>query len=201
MTEANITWLTKHVATGGDLSFIPNKAFRQMQELLSMGIGLVIDCRKEVDDWDIWSQYPDTEYLYLPVDDVAGGHLPFEHFDAAVYAARDVIEKGGTVFAHCHMGINRGPSTAMAILMDQGMTPESAFSLIRRERPIAGIAFAVDAVRAHYAREGWKADTAEWRVDQFIEHMDRVYPKSAQMAVRHTMRAKHMEDAQEMGMH
>ena len=49
---------------------------------------------------------------------------------------------------HCHMGINRGPSMAYAMLLDAGYDVVEALDMIRKARPIAGIIYAIDAVRA-----------------------------------------------------
>ena len=50
------------------------------------------------------------------------------------------------VLAHCHMGINRGPSMAYAILLATGMEPVAALTAIREARPIAAIAYDGDAL-------------------------------------------------------
>jgi dual specificity phosphatase 3 len=191
MTIANITWLTKNIATGGDFSFSPMKAQRQHDELMGMKIALVIDCRMEADDKDLWDEFPSVKYVYLPTNDINGHTIPRGHFDAAVMESREVIANGGKVFAHCHMGINRGPSTAMAILMDQGKSAEAAFDLIRAKRPIAGIAYAEDAATAHYARKGWTEAQIARRVERFTKHMNTVFTPKDQKQVQHIMRATH----------
>jgi len=49
---------------------------------------------------------------------------------------------------HCHMGVNRGPSMALAFLLDQGWDVVAALDAIRAARPIAGVIYARDAVRS-----------------------------------------------------
>ena len=55
---------------------------------------------------------------------------------------------------HCHMGVNRGPSMALAMLLDEGWDVVDALNAIRDARPIAGVIYAKDAVRAVGARKG-----------------------------------------------
>lgn len=197
MPIANITWLTKNVATGGDFSFSAKRAKAQLRDLIDMNLSLVIDCRKEADDYAIWGDIPEVEYVYLPTDDSYGHTIPREHFDAAVMLARLAIADGGRVFAHCHMGINRGPSTAMAILMDQGMSAEKAFDLIRAKRPISAIAYAEDAIEAHFARKGWSEDRIFNRLVKFVTHRELVFPESERVKTRHIIRQLHEVDANE----
>ena len=197
MTIANITWLTKNVATGGDFSFNAARATAQFFDLLDMHLSLVIDCRKEADDYATWHDVESVKYIHLPTDDAYGHTIPRAHFDAAVKAARKALENGGRVFAHCHMGINRGPSTAMAILMDQGFSPERAFDRIRARRPIAGIVYAEDAIEAHFARKGWSEERIWNRVVKFTEHRNLVYPLQEQRRVQHIIRNMHEVDHDE----
>ena len=46
------------------------------------------------------------------------------------------------------MGINRGPSMAFAMMLFDGWDAVDALNAIRDARPIAGIIYATDAVRA-----------------------------------------------------
>lgn len=199
MTKANITWITDQIATGGDLSFNHFKANRQWRELIEMDIDLIIDCRIEANDEHLWDG-TGIDYLHLPTDDVVGGHIPYEHFDKAVEAARPVLERGGKVFAHCHMGINRGPSTAFAILLDQKMPATKAFDLIRKKRPQAAVYFAKDAMAAHLNRRGVKFGTKEWKRRYFglMNHIEEVFPPSERRKVGHIIRTLHKRDRMEM---
>ena len=54
------------------------------------------------------------------------------------------------MLAHCHMGINRGPSMGFAILLALGWDAEEALDAIHAARPIAFIAYAEDALRWHH---------------------------------------------------
>lgn len=52
------------------------------------------------------------------------------------------------VYAHCSAGSNRGPSTALAILLAQGFTFDEALALVLKARPQAQVAYRADALRA-----------------------------------------------------
>ena len=51
------------------------------------------------------------------------------------------------LLVHCHMGINRGPSAAYAILLTRGHDPIEAIDLVRARRPIAAVDYADDSLR------------------------------------------------------
>lgn len=191
---ANITWLMETLATGGDFSYSVTRAGAQLNDLMQQGVGCVIDCRMEADDFDTWMQ-TDVEYHWLPIDDIAGAHIPAGHFDRAVAIARRAEREGRKVFVHCHMGINRGPSTAFAIMLDRGCDPIKAFDWIRSVRPQAGIAFAEDALWAHLERQGGQVD---WSVlDSFVEHRDAVMTPQEQAKIQHKIRQHHELDREE----
>jgi len=58
------------------------------------------------------------------------------------------------VLVHCHMGVNRGPSMAFAILLGLGHDPVEALRAIRSARPIAAILYAEDAISWWHRRNG-----------------------------------------------
>jgi dual specificity phosphatase 3 len=73
--------------------------------------------------------------------------MPDSWFDRGVAFALDALQRPDTtVLAHCHMGINRGPSMAYAILLAGGWDAVAALAAIRGARPIAAIAYAGDAL-------------------------------------------------------
>lgn len=197
MTEANINWITDQVATGGDFSYNEDKAMRQITDLMEMEIDLIIDCRQEADDAEVWEQLG-QEYLHLPTNDAHGWSIPPQHFDAAVGAARPVLEAGGRVFVHCHMGVNRGPSTAYALLLDQRMSATRAFDLIRTERPQAGLAYAEDALEAHLRRKNVERSNHQRRMTALRHHIDAVMSPEVQRSIQHVIRTGHQQDREDM---
>lgn len=187
--RANISWITEDLATGGDFSFYANIARAQVADLILQDVQCVIDCRIEADDFETWTQYNSVRYHWLPINDSYNYNVPRDHFDRAVLIARQAAREGRKVFVHCHMGINRGPSTAFAILLDRGMAPDDAFDLIRAQRPQAGLAYAEDALRAHLFRQDGQVDCDV--MDSFITHLNDVMTPDVQEGIEHIMRNQH----------
>ena len=169
---ANAVFVTDRLLVGGDLDARdPDLAERQLAELVELGVTHVVDVRVEWDDFDyVAERAPDVAYLHHGMDD-AGQRVPLEWFDEGVAWVLSALESGGTVLAHCHMGINRGPSLGYAVMLAQGWDPVEALDTIRRARPQAYVAYAEQALRWHHVRTGGTveqhaADQArlkEWR--------------------------------------
>jgi predicted protein tyrosine phosphatase len=58
-------------------------------------------------------------------------------------------QEDAKILVHCHMGVNRGPSMALRLMLehDPEVLPEDCVIEIRRARPIARILYAEDAAR------------------------------------------------------
>jgi dual specificity phosphatase 3 len=197
--KANMTWLTDDLATGGDLSYDITKAHAQAQDIIEQGVTHIIDLRVESSDFDTWDG-TEIQYHWLPTNDAVGHHLPQELFDAAVQIDRVARATGGKVLAHCHMGINRGPSVAFALLLDRGMDPIKAFDLIRRLRPQAGIYYAMDALIAHRnrgVRAGVLPAFDKSQQDRLHEHIRRTMNRDALLHVKRAIRQGHENDHRE----
>ena len=65
--------------------------------------------------------------------------------DFALEALRD---PDAQILLHCGAGINRGPSSAYAVLRALGHSPDEAFRMITDARPIAAVLYANDADEA-----------------------------------------------------
>ena len=154
-SHANASFLTPYLAIGGDLDTAEHDlALGQLEELGDAGITHVIDVRIECSDEEwVRERNADVEYLHLGIDD-AGQRVPGVWFDEGVAFAREAIESDGVVLAHCHMGINRGPSLGFAILLAQGWDPVDAITAIRAARPQANVWYAADALDWHQDRTG-----------------------------------------------
>ncbi len=155
---ANITPLTPTLSTGGDLPADRATAARHIADWRGRGIRRVVDCRVEWTDADLVAELaPDIEYVHLGIDD-AGQRVPGTWFDRLV----DAVDGGPSTLVstlvptlvHCHMGINRGPSAAYAVLLARGYDPVDAIDLIRTRRPIAAVGYAEDALEWWMARTG-----------------------------------------------
>lgn len=82
------------------------------------------------------------------VDD--GAFKPNEWFGRSLqFALLHLARPHKKVLCSCFLGQDRGPSTALAILLAQGWWPAAEVkAAIRRARPKATLAYADDAVRA-----------------------------------------------------
>jgi protein-tyrosine phosphatase len=164
---ADAVFVTDHLLVGGDLDTRDEHlAERQLAELVDLGVTHLVDVRIEWDDLDYVAQRaPDVAYKHHGMDD-AGQQVPLEWFDEGVAWALEAIEGGGTVLAHCHMGINRGPSLGYAVLLAQGWDPVEALDAIRRVRPQAFVAYAEQALRWHHVRAGSTDEELDRQLDR-----------------------------------
>lgn len=147
---------TPRVAVCGDLDTeVTARGREQLDAWLEMGITDIIDVRSEWSDADFVALHaPEVRYHWLGVDD-AGQRQPDEWFEAGLAAALRAIDtSSGRVLVHCHMGVNRGPSMAFAILLGLGHDPVEALRAIRSARPIAAILYAEDAISWWHRRNG-----------------------------------------------
>lgn len=146
---ANISYIARRVWTGGDLpSDLGEDAMLvDLAEIQAVGITDVLDNRIEWSDEDfIRTHAPDLGFLWNGADDIGQQMADSWFSDGVGFAIEALAEPDAQVLVHCHMGINRGPSMAFAVLLALGMTPVAALSAIRRARPIAAIAYAQDAL-------------------------------------------------------
>ena len=142
----NITRLTEQLWTGGDLPEGLTEAVSHIKAWHNLGIRTIIDNRFEWNDADVVAAVePEITYLHAGVGD-AGQRMPDWWFDGVTAFAQDAIDAGHGVLLHCHMGINRGPSAAFAVLLATGWDPVAAIDLIRANRPIAAVGYAEDAL-------------------------------------------------------
>jgi hypothetical protein len=143
------------VATGADLPSDDTEARAVLARWVAAGITHVIDNRIEATDEDFVAVHaPAVAYLHNPADD-AGQRMPDAWFDRGVAFALDALARPGTtVLSHCHMGINRGPSLAYAILLALGSDPVDALDALRSARPVANAWYAEDALDWWHRRTG-----------------------------------------------
>lgn len=159
----NIDQLTDTLWVGGDLPEDDERAACTVRWWHRLGIRTVIDTRAEWSDEQLVALVAaDIEYVHLGQDDV-GQRIHGSWFDAVTDAARAGDPNGG-VLTHCHMGINRGPSAAFAVLLDQGWDLVEAIDHIRQQRPIAAVGYAEDALDWWHRRQN--TATGQRRTDQ-----------------------------------
>ena len=174
-SHANASFVTPYLAIGGDLDTgRQDVAVGQMDELSGAGISHIIDVRVEWSDEEwVRERAAGVDYLHLGIDD-DGQRVPGEWFDEGVGFAVKAIEDGGVVLAHCHMGINRGPSMGFAVLLALGWGVDEALDAIHAARPIAFIAYAEDALWWHHRKRTpeLQADLRrleQWRVKNDLD--------------------------------
>ena len=86
--------------------------------------------------------------LWNPIDD-DGWPKPALWFARSIdFALHALANPHHKVAVCCYHGNNRAPSTALAILMAQGLRSEDALELILNERPTAEILYSEDAKKA-----------------------------------------------------
>ena len=152
---ANADFVTDRLAVGGDLASNFRLARAQLDELVAAGITHIVDLRSEWSDESLVQSWaPQVAYLHHRVDDagqVIGGAWFAELAD---WVEAALAEPGAKVLVHCHMGVNRAPSAALAVLLHQGVGLRPALDAIRSARPVAVIDYAGNALDWHLARSG-----------------------------------------------
>jgi dual specificity phosphatase 3 len=163
-TRANISRVAGRIWTGGDLpSHLGGAAMlADLAEYQRVGITHILDNRIECsDEAFVEAHAPKMDYFWNGQDD-AGQAMPDEWFwDGVDFALEALKDPDAQVLAHCHMGINRGPSMAFAILLATGMEPVAALDSIRRSRPIAAVSYADDALDWWHRMTGAPASVAK----------------------------------------
>lgn len=181
--HANISQITSNLWVGGDLETRqPSIASVQLAELDSLEVTHIVDCRIEANDEDwVAVACPKMRYQWLGVDD-AGQRMPDEWFARGTSFVRASLDAGGVVLAHCHMGINRGPSMGFAAMLGLGWDPVEALDRIRARRNIAHVAYAEDALDWWLRKQGCSAaeralgrqKIAQWRQQNRLDVVETI---------------------------
>lgn len=151
---ANASVVTDRLWIGGDLSTYDEElAGRELDELVGRGLTNILDVREEWSDQEqVARAHPELAYCWRGIPDLGQEVLGDWFDDVTGFALEAFAEPGTVVLAHCHAGINRGPSAGFAILIASGRDPIEALELIHRQRPIVMIAYAEDALRWAHTR-------------------------------------------------
>jgi protein-tyrosine phosphatase len=173
LRHANASFVTPYLAIGGDLDTVRHDVgVGQLDELSGAGITHIVDVRVEWSDEEwVRERAAGVEYLHLGIDD-DGQRVPRAWFDTGVDFAVEAIDAGGVVLAHCHMGINRGPSMGLAILLRLGWNAAEALDAIHAARPIAFIAYAEDALWWHHGKRSPSLEADLRSLDQWRRETD-----------------------------
>lgn len=143
-----LCWVTDRVALSGDLPSDQQRAIEHLEVWTAAGVTHVVDVRGECSDEALVAAVaPHLVYRWAPTHD-DGGPQPDQWFDATVGWILDVLAEhpDAAVLIHCHMGVNRAPSMAMAVLMSLGFGAVHALDAIRSARPIAQVLYSDQVV-------------------------------------------------------
>lgn len=137
-------WVTDRLATGAAINDPAD-----VQVLASAGVTHIIDCRDSFDDTALlagsgmlvlWNGVPD--------DGNPATHGTTWFGKSLAFAMPALAQPHAKVYAHCAAGINRGPSTAFAILLALGFSAPDAEATIRAVRPQVGLQYKAEAIAA-----------------------------------------------------
>jgi protein-tyrosine phosphatase len=139
----DFNFVTTRLATGAAIG-----GPADVQALAATGITHIIDCRNDFNDAQLLASVPAISYLWNGVPDDGN---PATHgdtwFGKSLGFALPALSRARTkVYCHCAAGVNRGPSTAFAIMLASGFTPANAESIIRAARPVVGLAYKTEAI-------------------------------------------------------
>ena len=148
----------------------PTAGREQLAAWHRLGITDIIDVRVEWNDEGFVIEYlPEMGYHWLGTDDDGRGQSD-EWFDKILEAARLIwLNRDGKMLVHCHMGVNRAPSAALAIMLADGWDVVEALDRIRAARPIAGILYAHDAIDWWHRRNGSSPEAAAFDHERAAE--------------------------------
>jgi hypothetical protein len=153
-------WVTPWLALSGDLHADEERAVEQLQGWRRAGVTDILDVRDEwTDEAFVAAIAPEIHYWWIPTDD-CGGRQGAAWFHSGLAAMAEVMPsfRGSEasassterrVLVHCHMGVNRGPSMGLRLLLAEGCDLIDALDAIRAARPIAAVLYARDALDDH----------------------------------------------------
>lgn len=146
--------IDQRLIIGADLGFDEKEMKQNLGRLVEMGVTHIIDCRIEWSDEEyVAERAPEIKYLQAPHDD-NGSRASAKWFDLGVDFAKEALnDEEAKVYVHCHMGVNRGPSMAFAILLALGWEPLTAYDRIVEVRPEACVLYAQNAYRWFLKKE------------------------------------------------
>lgn len=108
----------------------------------------LINCRRAPDFHRSLDILHGIAVLWNPAED-DGGPKSAEWFGRSIaFALGALASPWHKVAVCCHSGNNRSPSTALAILMSQGLSPATAETRIQLARPGSTVVYRSDAIEA-----------------------------------------------------
>ncbi len=174
-----IGFVGDRLALCGDLpSRTLTPALEQLAEWQAAGITDILDVREEWSDADLVADHaPEVTYHWLGTNDDGRGQAAEWYAQGVAIARRVLAHPDRRLLVHCHMGVNRGPSMAYAILLGLGEDHIAAMEQIRAARPIAATIYAPDALQwwhdeidaSPHARAADHDQLIQWMRDHPVE--------------------------------
>ena len=170
-----VCWATPFIAVSGDLPWNRTEALAQLRYWDSEGITDVFDMRGEANDTDFIHAHSTIKSHWFGVDD-NGTTRSDAWFEALTLRAGEVLrDPNRKALVHCHMGCNRGPSAAYAIMINEGHDHLEALRLIRQSRPIASVMYAPDAIAWQQRSLGYPIEIVVQRRNEVVKWLDDNY--------------------------
>lgn len=141
---ADFQFVTPRLATGATILTLADA-----EQLQAAGITAVINAGDPTPEAGLYAQLG-IAYLanLVPDDGNPSSHGPGWFGASLSFALPILAQPHQRVYAHCNEGLNRGPSTALAILLALGFAPVAAVGLIRAVRPQVTLAYQSEAIAA-----------------------------------------------------
>lgn len=154
------------VHLAGAIEFDHSRAIDLLREWEAAGITHYLAVHREFAAMQLIEENSSIKVIHIGVDDDLGTRDP-RWFDAVAAAGDEVLaDPEARLVVTCYLGVNRGPSAALAILLSRGWGLLPALRAIRYARPIANIVYAPDAARWWAVRNG---GTAQDAIDAMVE--------------------------------
>lgn len=135
---ADFSFITTRLATGAAIG-----SAADADTLLAAGFTDVIDLRSEFDDTPLLGSR--FAYLWNGTADDGSRKDPAWFARSLSFALPALAQPHRKIYMHCAAGVNRGPSTAYAVLLALGWPAAAAEAAIRQARPQVGLAYKGDA--------------------------------------------------------
>ena len=166
-----LCWIDQRIALCGDLPEPDVAARAQLEQWIAEGVTVIVDVRGEHSDERRVAEWaPHVTYIRLGTHD-NGGDQDDRWFILGVEAvlAALAIDPDAKVVIHCHMGVNRAPSLAFAVLLALGLEPVEAMTTMRAARPIAAAVYAPQALDTHLWARGVPGPERSTIVEDFAD--------------------------------
>ena len=143
-----LTWCHNRLAIGSFSQESDGILPDRLEDLDKVGITHIINCRRDSGSVRSLQVIRGVALLWNPIDD-DGEPKPVTWFGRSIdFALGALASPRYKVCVFCYHGNNRSPSTALAILMAQGLNYRTAMTLIYQARPEAQVRYGKDAAEA-----------------------------------------------------